>query len=162
MSPLPMRDGLYVGQESHPDTFVNVASRRDHPTMLGPIGLLPGDLADADTMRRTLDAVMTTWDWKSKIWGWDYPMISMTAARLGDPQRAVDVLLSDGPNNQYTAAGHCPQRRDLRVYLPANGATLSAVAMMAAGWDGAADPNAPGFPKDGRWKVRWEGLMSLP
>ncbi|NLH16786.1 MAG: hypothetical protein GX455_09420 [Phycisphaerae bacterium] len=162
ISPLPTRDGLYVGQESHPDTFINAASRRDHPTMLSPIGLLPGDLADADTMRRTLDAVVKTWDWKAKIWGWDYPMIAMTAARLGQPQRAVDILLSDGPNNQYTAAGHCPQRKDLRVYLPANGATLAAVAMMAAGWDGAASHDAPGFPTDGKWMVKWEGLMRLP
>jgi hypothetical protein len=34
--------------------------------------------------------------------------------------------------------------------------------MMAAGWDGAPDIPAPGFPKDGRWTVRWEGLSRLP
>jgi len=32
------------------------------------------------------------------------------------------------------------------------------VAMMAAGWDGAPDKNAPGFPDDGSWTVRLEGL----
>jgi hypothetical protein len=32
--------------------------------------------------------------------------------------------------------------------------------MMAAGWDGAPDRSAPGFPAD--WDVRWEGLSRAP
>ena len=49
------------------------------------------------------------------------------------------------------------------IYLPAYGALLSAVAMMAAGWDGSpAGQSAPGFPQDGSWKVRSEGLHRLP
>jgi hypothetical protein len=39
---------------------------------------------------------------------------------------------------------------------------LYAVAMMAAGWDGASHGAAPGFPADGRWKVRFEGLSVAP
>jgi hypothetical protein len=39
---------------------------------------------------------------------------------------------------------------------------LAAVAMMAAGWDGAPDFEAPGFPKDGNWVVRHEGLFQMP
>ena len=39
---------------------------------------------------------------------------------------------------------------------------LAAVAMMAAGWDGAPDRHAPGFPSDGSWSVRWEGLRRMP
>jgi hypothetical protein len=162
LSPLPTKNGRYVALESHPDTFDNRESRHDHPTMLAPIGLLPGRLADADTMRRTLDAVLATWDWETKIWGWDYPMIAMTAARLGRPQIAVDILLRDAPNNHYTVSGHCPQRNDIAAYLPANGSLLTAVALMAAGWDGAPDVDAPGFPKNGDWIVRWEGLRPLP
>jgi hypothetical protein len=45
------------------------------------------------------------------------------------------------------------------MYTPANGAWLSAAAMMAAGWDGNTD-RAPGFPKN--WKVRYEGLAQAP
>ena len=131
-----------------------------------PLGVLPGRDIDRPTMARTLDAVLKTWDWETKIWGWDYPMIAMTAARLGRPADAVSILLKDGPNNHYTPNGHCPQRGDLPVYLPANGALLAAVAMMAAGWDqpsldGIAAP-APGFPHDGTWVVRAEGLHRLP
>jgi hypothetical protein len=162
LSPLPVKNGLYVALESHPYTFDNRESRHDHPTILAPIGLLPGSLADATTMRRTLDAVLTTWDWETKIWGWDYPMIAMTAARLGRPETAVDVLLRDVPNNHYTASGHCPQGGDIAAYLPANGSLLTAVALMAAGWDGAPNVDAPGFPKNGDWVVHWEDLQPLP
>ena len=174
---LPQKAGLYVALESQPDTFDNVASRHDHPTMLAPLGLLPGLGVDRAVMGRTLDAVLRTWDWETKIWGWDYPMIAMTAARLGRPETAVEILLRDGPNNRYLRSGHCPQRSDeasarsakpnarrheLAAYLPANGACLAAVAMMAGGWDGAPARNAPGFPDDGQWVVRHEGLHPLP
>jgi hypothetical protein len=163
IAPLPQKDGKYVALESTPDTWDNKDSRHDHPSFLMALGQLPGDGVDRAVMARTLDAVLTTWDWETKIWGWDYPMIAMTAARLGEPKKAVDVLLkSDGPNNSYTADGHNRQREDLPIYLPGNGALLSAVAMMAAGWDGAPTHDAPGFPHDGTWVVRSEGLHPLP
>ena len=171
LAPLPKKNGLYVALESHPDTFDNVASRHDHPTMLAPLGLLPGRGVDRNTMNRTLDAVLSKWDWQTKIWGWDYPMIAMTAARLGRPQDALEILLRDGPNNNYLANGHCPQRvdesaasmrkREIPVYLPANGALLSAVALMIAGWDGC-EREFPGFPDDGKWVIRAEGVGKLP
>ena len=100
-------------------------------------------------------------------------MVAMTATRLGRPADAVEVLLRDGPNNRYTPNGHCPQgsdqarlsqsamRPEIAVYLPANGAFLSAVALMIAGWEGCPE-EFPGIPKDGTWQVRAEGLMRLP
>ena len=171
LAPLPERDGKYVALESQPDTWENRQSRRDHPSMLMPLGMLPGgpDI-DRKTMARTLDAVMTAWDWEAKIWGWDYPMIAMTATRLGRPDLAMEVLLREGPNNRYYPSGYCPQgtgqsngkaRHEIAAYLPANGAFLSAAALMVAGWDGCQEPN-PGIPKDGTWKVRVEGLRPLP
>lgn len=163
IAPLPQKDGKYVALETHPDTWDNPASRHDHPSFLMALGQCPGDGVDRVVMARTLDAVLASWDWETKIWGWDYPMIAMTAARLGEPKKAVDILLkSDSPNNQYTPNGHNPQRGDLPIYLPGNGALLSAVAMMAAGWDGAPTHDAPGFPRDGTWAVRSEGLHPLP
>lgn len=30
--------------------------------------------------------------------------------------------------------------------------------MMAGGWDGCPAINAPGFPKDGSWTVKYEGF----
>jgi hypothetical protein len=103
-------------------------------------------------------------------------MIAMSAVRLGRPEVAIDVLLRDGPNNRYTRAGHCPQRSDvalpkdappgarrseIAVYLPANGAFLSAVALMVAGWDGNSE-KYPGFVKDGSWHIQAEGWSRLP
>ena len=125
------------------------------------LGQLPGDGVDRKVMRNTLDAVLAKWDWQTKIWGWDYPMIAMTAARLDAPELAVGVLLkSDGPNNGYTKAGHNPNKR-LPVYLPGNGSLLAAVALMAGGWDGATR-TTPGFPTDGSWVVKAEGFNKLP
>ncbi|HEX2855792.1 MAG TPA: hypothetical protein VHO24_21325 [Opitutaceae bacterium] len=160
---LPVKDGKYVAIETTPDTWDNKDSRHDHPSFLMALGQLPGDGVDRATMARTLDAVLATWDWETKIWGWDYPMIAMTAARLDEPKKAVDVLLkSDGPNNGYTGSGHNRQRADLPIYLPGNGSLLAAVAMMAGGWDGAPKHPAPGFPRDGSWVVRAEGFHPLP
>jgi len=177
LAPLPQKDGKYVALGSKPDTWDNVASRHDHPEVLMPLGFLPGGPdVDRATMGRTLDAVLQTWDWETKIWGWDYPMIAMTAARLGRPDAAVEVLMREGPNNRYLPSGHCPQRsdeampknpppgarkREIAVYLPANGAFLSTVALMVAGWDGNKTPY-PGIPKDGSWTVRAEGVRPLP
>lgn len=177
LAPLPQKDGRYVALGSHPDTWDNIDSRHDHPTMLAPLGILPGGPdVDRATMERTLDAVLADWDWETKIWGWDYPMIAMTATRLGRPEVAVEILMREGPNNRYTPNGHCPQRsdekmpkdpppgarkREIAVYLPANGAFLQAVALMIAGWDGCSE-KFPGFPKDGAWKIRAEGLRPMP
>ncbi len=177
LSHLPEKEGKYVALQSHPDTWDNLASRHDHPSMLMSLGVLPAtDFVDRGTMGRTLDAVLRDWDWEEKIWGWDYPMIAMTAARLGRPRDAVEILLREGPNNRYTAAGHCPQRPasrtkrdtspgqpryDIATYLPAHGAFLSAAALILGGWDGENSEH-PGLPRDGSWVVQTEGWKPLP
>jgi hypothetical protein len=95
-------------------------------------------------------------------WGWDYGMIAMTAARLGRPDIALDALLIDTQKNNYLKNGHNFQTADrLRLYLPGNGALLTAIAMMCAGWDGCKRAVNPGFPQDGSWNVRWEGLHRM-
>jgi hypothetical protein len=71
-------------------------------------------------------------------------------------------LFLESPKNRYLANGHNYQSARLPVYLPGNGGLLAAVALMAAGWDGGPDRSAPGFPDNGKWKVRWEGLRRMP
>ena len=72
-------------------------------------------------------------------------------AKMGDTKGAVESLLV-GLGTAFDVAGI---NRGLGgAYLPTNGALLYAVAVMAAGWDGAPNRNAPGFPDDGSWVVR--------
>ncbi|MDE7456279.1 MAG: glycoside hydrolase family 88 protein [Prevotella sp.] len=137
--------------------------RNDHPACLGSFGLLPANPVCNDTVaaNKTLDWVMKHWNFQT-TWGWDYGMIAMAAARLGDSKTALDALLIDTQKNTYLKNGHNFQTADrLRLYLPGNGALLTAVAMMCAGWDGCQDVLNPGFPKDGQWNVRWEGLHRM-
>ncbi|GGF68782.1 hypothetical protein GCM10010912_12340 [Paenibacillus albidus] len=151
-------NGVYLAHENCPGTFTD--KNHDHPSMLGALGLLPGSLIDKEIMRNTLLKVKECWDWES-AWGWDFPMCAMTAARLGEPELAVDFLLTDATKNTYLPNGHNYQRPGLWAYLPGNGGLLTAVAMMAAGWAGGEERENPGFPQDGSWSVEWEGLKPL-
>lgn len=160
LSPLPVVEGLYVAAETASNTFTEKAGLKDHPTMLAPLGLLPGCMVEEGTMRRTLEEVVQQWDWDA-TWGWDYPMAAMTAARLGEGKLALDLLLMDKKTNTFLPNGHNYQRPPLPTYLPGNGGLLTTVAMMAAGWDGGPDLAAPGFPQDGTWTVRHEGLIKM-
>ena len=157
----PVSEDKYLFAETAPDTYSKRAWSRDHPSVTAALGLLPGPGIEPEKMRRTLHWIQQNWDWPS-TWGWDYPMLAMCAARLGEPERAIDLLLIDTPKNHYELNGHNYQRPGLTIYLPANGGLLYAVAMMAGGWDGAPRRDAPGFPNDGRWTVRWEGLRRAP
>ena len=148
-------NGVYAAIDVEPFTI-----RTDHPSMLCALGVLPlTDLIDADIMRATLSDVLTDWDWGS-TWGWDYPVMAMTAARLEDPEAAVDALLLDAGKNTVLPNGHNRQTDSLPLYLPGNGGLLAAVALMAAGWDNGPARHAPGFPAD--WTVAWEGLVRAP
>lgn len=136
--------------------------RSDHPAVLGACGMLPyyGQY-DRAQMQRTLDFVMNNWNWDT-TWGWDYGMTAMCAARLGDGENAIKALLIDKGKNTYLVSGHNYQEpKRLRLYLPGNGALLDAVAMMCAGWDGCPDIKNPGFPQNGKWNVKWEGLKKM-
>ena len=182
LAPLPMtKDGIYTaglpkGKTQGLKTFDPFDSpstaqtesfadktRNDHPAVLGVFGLLPSNSVRCNNIaaHKTLDWVMKNWNWLT-TWGWDYGMIAMAAARLGDTKTALDALLIDTQKNTYLKNGHNFQTADrLRLYLPGNGALLTAIAMMCAGWDGNKEGLNPGFPKDGRWDVRWEGLRRM-
>lgn len=158
LAPLPVHNGVYIAQEGLTDTYTKW--NWEHPSLLGPYGMLPGDGADPQIMRATLHKVWATWDWARKSWGWDFPLVAMTAARCGEPELAIEALLHPAQRNQFMPNGF--STGGPYPYFPANGALLTAVAMMAAGWDGAPPIHAPGFPTNGNWKVRWEGLHPLP
>ena len=161
LSPLAEKDGLYLAAETAPDTYHDIRYYSDHPAVLGAYGILPvSKLFNEETMRNTLNWIWDNWNW-DKTWGWDYPMTAMSATRLGEPEKAIAALLMDKRTNTYLLNGHNFQDNRLRLYLPGNGGLLTAIAMMCAGWDGCNIPN-PGFPKDGNWNVKWEGLSPMP
>jgi hypothetical protein len=157
LAPLPSLDGCYLQQESMTDTFTQM--NWEHPSLIGPSGMLFGDGVVPHVMHATILRVMKEWQW-DKCWGWDFPMMAMAAARHNEPAIAVDALLHDATTNQFLLNG-CATGGPY-PYFPSNGGLLYAVAMMAGGWDGAPQRNAPGFPDNGDWVVRWENLNPAP
>lgn len=154
---LPVEDGKYVLFEGVPNMWS--AYNFEHPALTATYGMLPGDGVDVPTMGRTLDKIESTWRF-DHTWGWDFPMLAMCAARLGRPDQAIDFLLTKYPGFLFDERGLATGGPF--PYFPSNGALLYAVGMMAAGWDGAPSGAAPGFPRNGRWKVRAEGLSQVP
>jgi len=155
LAPLPVRkvDGETVF--THSAEWRDSITRRnwEHPDLIGVFGMLPPlDAVDQDTARRTVKKVIARWRW-TRCWGWDFPWTAMAAARCGEPELALDILLRDTRLNAYPENGI-----NGGWYLPGNGGVLYAVAMLAAGWDGAPARHAPGFPANGKWKVRFENI----
>lgn len=138
------------------DMWTNFAF--EHPALIGTFGMLPGDGVDQATLARTLAKIDATWNY-DRTWGWDFPMLAMAAARCGQPDKAVDFLLHPAGGFQFdehglATGGPFP-------YFPSNGALLTAVAMMAGGWDGSSG-DVPGFLQDGSWEVKAEGFLPMP
>ena len=155
MAPLPVADGVYTTYEGIPDMWTKYTY--EHPALTGVYGMLPGDGVDLPTFKHTLEKVCKEWQF-NRIWGWDFPMLPMAAARTGQPALAIDMLMHPSAGFQFdehglATGGPFP-------YFPSNGALLTAVAMMCGGWDGS-EGEAPGFPKDGSWTVRYEGFVPM-
>ena len=161
LAPLPIKDGLYLPTASTLDAYTNIEMKRDHPVVVGAYGILPlSSQIDSTIMGKTFDTILEEWQWET-TWGWDYPMMAMAATRLGKPEAALEALFMDVQKNTYLVNGHNYQDKRLRLYLPGNGGLLTAVAMMAAGWDDNTNP-APGFPKNGKWDIKYEGFKPMP
>jgi protein-glucosylgalactosylhydroxylysine glucosidase len=160
LSPLPIQGDKYLFAEHPTDSYTNLEFRTDHPSVFGALGMLPKTkMVDTRLMKNTFDWIWNNWSWK-ETWGWDFPLTAMTATRLNMPDKAIDALLMPIQTNTYLNNGHNYQDDRLTIYLPGNGGVLTAIAMMCAGWEGNKIPN-PGIPKDGKWKVKWEGLKKM-
>jgi protein-glucosylgalactosylhydroxylysine glucosidase len=161
LSKLAQANGVYLAAESVPDSYTTDTYMTDHPAVLGAYGFVPGDgFVDPQIMKNTFNTVWEKWHW-SDTWGWDFPLVAMSATRLGMPEKAIDALFMNVKTNTYLVNGHNFQDDRLRLYLPGNGGLLTAVAMMVAGYDGCTT-DMPGIPKDGKWKVKWENLQKMP
>jgi len=147
-----VRNGIYPAMEIPVETSPSTMTTFMY-------GVLPGHGIDKDAMRNTLHRV-THPDAPQNAVTWGTAMTAMCAARLGETGTAVSLLAGKYDQNPFRVSGYTVRRPDQTpMYMPANGGWLSAVAMMAAGWDGTTT-HAPGFPKD--WTVQYEGLQPMP
>jgi len=153
LAPLPIQENKYVTYEGIQNMWTKY--NYEHPMLIATYGMLPGNDVDTAILRNTFTEVLKTWDY-SRTWGWDYPVFAMTAARLNLPEKAIDMLLFDNEHCSFDHLGY-----NSWVYLPGNGGLLSAIAMMAGGWDGDKNIYAPGFPKNGKWNVKVEGFNKM-
>ncbi|KAJ7100724.1 Six-hairpin glycosidase-like protein [Mycena belliarum] len=156
LAKLPVNNGTYkVFEDVKDDFWTDPMYINDHPALAGLHGWLPPtEGLDLETARLTTEKVWGSWN-ISNVWGWDFPLLAMSAARIGQQEKAIEWLLH--PLFQFDDIGM--PVGGVRVptpYFPGSGGLLYAVAMMARGWDGSKG-TAPGFPKKG-WKVRAEGL----
>lgn len=158
LSPIPIRDSIYVQWEDAADMWTKL--NYEHPALLGIYGMLPGDGVNKTVMKRTLHKVVDVWKF-DQVWGWDFPLAAMAAARLNEPKMAIDFLLYPSPKNHFDKHGFVGGGNPY-PYFPTNGGLLYAIAMMAAGWDNDRNIHQPGFPKDGSWVIKWEGLKKAP
>ncbi|RYP10966.1 hypothetical protein DL765_007927 [Monosporascus sp. GIB2] len=157
LAPLPTADGAYALYEGIPDMWgENTTTVQDHPAMAAIYGLLPppssGPALDMTVVRNTADKIAALWD-LDDCWGWAFPMLAMNRLRLGDVEQAVEYLLH--PLFAFDDAGYpVGGSRVPTPYFPGSSALLTAVAMMAGGWDG--EPGAR-FPEG--WEARVEGFV---
>ena len=114
ISELPVLNDLYLCSEDAKDSYENPRYLSDHPIVSGISGVLPKTkLVDDQILANSFDTTMKKWNWQS-AWGWDFPMLAMSAASIGRSEQAIDFLMMDAPKNRYLMNGHNYQ--DARQY----------------------------------------------
>lgn len=149
ISQLPVQDDLYLFSENTKDSYQNPRNMKDHPIVLYISGMMPETrLVDPVIIGNSLDPILKNWKWET-TWGWDFPMLAMSASSIGRGEQAIDFLMMKTPKNRYLMNGHVYQHAGLPIYIPSNGSLLTAIAVMCV---------SDQFPDNGKWKVRWENL----
>ncbi|KAL1963970.1 hypothetical protein VTN77DRAFT_7645 [Rasamsonia byssochlamydoides] len=164
----------YTLYEGIPNMWLDPETVTSHPALSAVYGLLPPTaLVNKTIASATATEIARAWNFSS-CWGWDFPLLAMTATRLGEIDQAVGYLVHEG--FAFDDVG-MPVGSDATAptpYFPGAGALLLAVAMMAGGWSGSSNNSdassaglgfgtgagaAPGFPRE--WDVRAEGFMVM-
>ncbi|TID19063.1 Six-hairpin glycosidase-like protein [Venturia nashicola] len=153
LAPFPIQEGLYVLHESVKNPWTTPKLTRDHPSLLALNGFLPpSPLLNRTIFENTLDKVYATFNF-TYSYGWDFPLLAMTAARRGRGEEAVGWLL----NGEFVFDEVGMPVGGVRVktpYFPSSGGLLAVVGMMVAGWDGR---EGMVFPEG--WVVEGEGFQ---
>jgi hypothetical protein len=155
LAPLPTVNNTYPIYEGIPNMWTDPVTVTDHPAMAGIYGLLPPTAAvNLTIVNNTAQKIYSAWDF-ANLYGWDFPLLAMNAARLGDAEKAIALLLDQ--NFQFDDVGMpVGGTRVPTPYFPASGSLLLAVGMMAGGWDGGPDDIGSRWPRG--WNVLAEGF----
>lgn len=153
LSPLPVQNDSYVIYKGIVGMWTTPSYDEDHPALLGINGWLPPQEGYNETIfRNTIKLVDETWNLPYS-YGWDFPLLAMTSARIGDIEGAIGYLLNE--NFQFDDAGYpIGGSRVPTPYFPGSSSLLLAVAMLSGGWDGS-----PGSHWPADWQVQAEGFV---
>lgn len=126
--PPAQKDGCYLATQDNQGKQTYHDFAYDHPLVLMAYSLIQSDRLENQVLKNTLKKVLKSYNLE-ELWGWDFPMMALTAIHLEMKKEAVELLLLDTPKNQYLKNGHNRQgsRTDLPLYLPGNGAFLLAL-----------------------------------
>ncbi|KEY73776.1 hypothetical protein S7711_03084 [Stachybotrys chartarum IBT 7711] len=157
----PQIDGLYAAYEGLNATWWDDPALTGDPRSLNMLkGFLPDTPAVDDLVaQKTADKIAEVWT-DDRIRGWGRPILAINSARVGRPDRAV-YHLTAYDYWKFDDAGYAIRGGDGGTpppFMPGNAGLLYAVSYMAAGWNGSQG-EAPGFPDDGTWIVKHEGLV---
>ncbi|KAK2049489.1 hypothetical protein LZ31DRAFT_622651 [Colletotrichum somersetense] len=147
MAPPPQIDGLYAVYDGLNSTWWEDPELNADPRSLI---MMQGVLPDTPAVDH-------------RIRGWGRPALAINSARIGNPERAIYHLTAYS-YWEFDDAGYAIRGGDGGTpppFMPGNAGFLYAVAYMVAGWQGS-EGDAPGFPKDGGWMVKHEGLQKAP
>ncbi|KAI1403447.1 Six-hairpin glycosidase-like protein [Hypoxylon fuscum] len=161
LAPPPQVDGLYSVYEGLDSSWWENSKLNGDPRSLIMLqGILPDTPAvDSKVALKTADKIWEVWT-DDKIRGWGRPVLAINSARIGNPERAI-YHLTAYDFWIFDDAGFAVRGGDGGTpppFMPGNAGFLYAVAYMVAGWNGS-EGDAPGFPKDGTWTVKHEGLL---
>ena len=113
--------------ESHLNTNLTyIEHNYDHPLPIMAYSFFKSERLDKNIIKNSLDKIFKTWDF-DKMWGWDFPSISMCLNNLGLKDEALKFIKTNYPKNTYLKNGHNAQIPDdeiLPLYLPGNGALI--------------------------------------
>ncbi|KZM25738.1 uncharacterized protein EKO05_0006052 [Ascochyta rabiei] len=161
LAPPPQVDGLYAVYDGLNNSWWNDTKLTGDPRSLIMLqGILPDTPAvDPTVALRTADRVWEVWG-DANIRGWGRPVLAINSARIGNPERAI-YHLTAYDYWKFDDAGFAIRGGDGGTpppFMPGNAGFLLAAAYCAVGWQGS-NGDAPGFPKDGSWIVKNEGLL---
>ncbi|KAI9933095.1 hypothetical protein MW887_007566 [Aspergillus wentii] len=159
----------YTLYEGIPDMWTDPETVTDHPMLAAIYGLLPASRAVSRSIAvATAEQVARVWNF-TDCWGWDFPMLALNAAQVGDVDAAMRYLVDENLAFDDVGMPVGPGDKAPTPYFPASAGLLFAVGMLAGGWIGgeASDVGqggrfqrlVPGFPAE--WEVDVEGFERM-